>query len=136
MITLRGPGGSGEQARQGAVVDHRRTDHNGRAIGRARRGGIAGGDASRSRMKARSAGGAPSNTRRVPSPGRYGSRWRRWLKPEERRNELLDVGAEFFATRPYDEVLIEDIAAHVGVSRAPLYRSWAWRSTSNDGVIG
>lgn len=58
------------------------------------------------------------------------------MKPEERRNELLDVGAEFSATRPYDEVLIEDIAAHVGVSRALLYRSWAWRSTSNDGVIG
>jgi AcrR family transcriptional regulator len=47
---------------------------------------------------------------------------RRRLKPEERRNELLDVGAEFFASRPYDEVLMEDIAAHVGVSRALLYR--------------
>lgn len=47
---------------------------------------------------------------------------RRRLKPEERRNELLDVGAEFFAARPYDEVLMEDIAARVGVSRALLYR--------------
>ena len=47
---------------------------------------------------------------------------RRRLKPEERRNELLDVGAEFFASRPYDEVLMEDIAARVGVSRALLYR--------------
>jgi AcrR family transcriptional regulator len=44
------------------------------------------------------------------------------LRPEERRNELLDVGAEFFATRPYDDVLMEDIATHVGVSRALLYR--------------
>jgi AcrR family transcriptional regulator len=44
------------------------------------------------------------------------------LKPAERRNELLDVGAEFFATRPYDDVLMEDIAARVGVSRALLYR--------------
>jgi AcrR family transcriptional regulator len=44
------------------------------------------------------------------------------LKPEERRNELVDVGAEFFAIRPYDDVLMEDIAAHVGVSRALLYR--------------
>lgn len=47
---------------------------------------------------------------------------RRRLKPEERRNELLDAGAEFFATRPYDDVLMEEIAAHVGVSRALLYR--------------
>lgn len=47
---------------------------------------------------------------------------RRRLKPEERRNELLDVGAEFFASRPYDDVLMEDVAARVGVSRALLYR--------------
>ena len=47
---------------------------------------------------------------------------RRRLKPTERRDELLDVGAEFFAARPYDEVLMEDIAARVGVSRALLYR--------------
>ncbi|HJP73516.1 MAG TPA: helix-turn-helix domain-containing protein [Pseudonocardiaceae bacterium] len=47
---------------------------------------------------------------------------RRRLKPEERRNELLDAGAEFFANRPYDDVLMEDIAAQVGVSRALLYR--------------
>lgn len=47
---------------------------------------------------------------------------RRRLKPEDRRNELLDAGAEFFANRPYDDVLMEDIATHVGVSRALLYR--------------
>ena len=47
---------------------------------------------------------------------------RRRLRPEERRNELLDVGAEFFATQPYDEVLMEDIAARAGVSRALLYK--------------
>lgn len=47
---------------------------------------------------------------------------RRRLKPEERRNELLDAGAEFFASRPYDDVLMEDVAARVGVSRALLYR--------------
>lgn len=47
---------------------------------------------------------------------------RRRLRPEERRNELLDVGAGFFATQPYDEVLMEDIAAQAGVSRALLYK--------------
>jgi AcrR family transcriptional regulator len=44
------------------------------------------------------------------------------LKPTERRNELLDVGAEFFAARPYDEVLMEDLAERAGVSRALVYR--------------
>lgn len=47
---------------------------------------------------------------------------RRRLKPDERRTELLDVGAEFFAARPYDEVLMEDVAERAGVSRALLYR--------------
>lgn len=47
---------------------------------------------------------------------------RRRLKPDERRNELLDIGAEFFAERPYDDVLMEDIAERAGVSRALLYR--------------
>jgi len=47
---------------------------------------------------------------------------RRRLTPEERRNELLDIGAELFATRPYDEVLMEDVAERAGVSRALLYR--------------
>jgi AcrR family transcriptional regulator len=50
------------------------------------------------------------------------TRPRRRLKPDERRNELLDIGAEFFATRPYDEVLMEDVAEHAGVSRALVYR--------------
>lgn len=47
---------------------------------------------------------------------------RRRLRPEERRDELLDVGAGFFAAQPYDEVLMEDIAAQAGVSRALLYK--------------
>ncbi|KAA9149192.1 TetR/AcrR family transcriptional regulator [Amycolatopsis acidicola] len=47
---------------------------------------------------------------------------RRRLKPEERRAELLDIGAELFAARPYDDVLMEDIAERAGASRALLYR--------------
>lgn len=47
---------------------------------------------------------------------------RRRLRPEERRDEILDVGAEFFARLPYDDVLMEDIAAQAGVSRALLYK--------------
>ncbi len=35
---------------------------------------------------------------------------------------LVDAGAKLFADRPYDAVLMEDVAAEAGVSRALLYR--------------
>ena len=47
---------------------------------------------------------------------------RRRLDPAERRAELLDVGAKLFAAKPYEDVLMEDIAAQAGISRALLYR--------------
>ncbi len=43
------------------------------------------------------------------------------LSPLERRSQLLDLGAELFATHPYDEVLIEQVAEIAGVSRGLLY---------------
>lgn len=47
---------------------------------------------------------------------------RRRLAPDQRRNQLIGIGAELFAALPYDEVLMEDVAARAGVSRALLYR--------------
>lgn len=47
---------------------------------------------------------------------------RRRLSPDDRRSQLLDVGAEMFAAQPYEEVLMEDVAAAAGVSRALMYR--------------
>ncbi|MFI5783123.1 TetR/AcrR family transcriptional regulator [Nocardia sp. NPDC051570] len=47
---------------------------------------------------------------------------RRRLTPEQRREQLLDVGTQLFAARPYADVLMEDVAARAGVSRALLYR--------------
>ncbi|BDT96850.1 putative TetR-family transcriptional regulator [Nocardia sputorum] len=47
---------------------------------------------------------------------------RRRLSPDERRRVLVDAGAKLFADRPYDAVLMEDVAAEAGVSRALLYR--------------
>ncbi|WP_433733062.1 TetR/AcrR family transcriptional regulator [Nocardia sp. CA-129566] len=47
---------------------------------------------------------------------------RRRLAPDERRRLLLDAGAKLFAERAYDAVLMEDVAAAAGVSRALLYR--------------
>jgi len=46
---------------------------------------------------------------------------RRRLSPDERRNELLALGAEVFGQRPYDEVRIDEIAERAGVSRALMY---------------
>ena len=43
------------------------------------------------------------------------------MKPQQRREQLLDVGAALFAQKPYDDVWMEDIADRAGVSRATLY---------------
>ncbi|MBJ7337420.1 MAG: TetR/AcrR family transcriptional regulator [Mycolicibacterium sp.] len=50
-----------------------------------------------------------------------GSSTRRRLSPQDRRNELLTLGAEVFGQRPYDEVRIDEIAERAGVSRALMY---------------
>jgi AcrR family transcriptional regulator len=46
---------------------------------------------------------------------------RRRLEPQQRRDHLLDTGAAMFAEKPYEDVLMEDIAARAGVSRGLLY---------------
>jgi AcrR family transcriptional regulator len=46
---------------------------------------------------------------------------RRRLSPDDRRSELLALGAEVFGQRPYDEVRIDEIAERAGVSRALMY---------------
>jgi AcrR family transcriptional regulator len=43
------------------------------------------------------------------------------LSPEERSRQLLDLGAELFATTPYEDVHIERVAELAGVSRGLLY---------------
>jgi AcrR family transcriptional regulator len=47
---------------------------------------------------------------------------RRRLSRQQRRHELLDVGAILFAERPYEDVLMEDVAAYAGVTRSLLYQ--------------
>jgi AcrR family transcriptional regulator len=46
---------------------------------------------------------------------------RRRLSPEDRREELLALGAQVFGERPYDEVRIDEIAERAGISRALMY---------------
>jgi AcrR family transcriptional regulator len=43
------------------------------------------------------------------------------LDPALRREQLLDLGAELFATQPYEQVHIERVAETAGVSRGLLY---------------
>lgn len=43
------------------------------------------------------------------------------MSPEDRRAELLALGAEVFGKRPYDDVRIDEIAERAGVSRALMY---------------
>jgi AcrR family transcriptional regulator len=45
----------------------------------------------------------------------------RRLKPQQRREQLLDTGAALFAEKPYDDVMMQDIAARARVSRALMY---------------
>lgn len=40
---------------------------------------------------------------------------------DRRRDQLLSLGLELFASRPYDEVVIEDLAAAAGISKGLLY---------------
>ncbi|MGC5036502.1 MULTISPECIES: TetR/AcrR family transcriptional regulator [unclassified Streptomyces] len=50
-----------------------------------------------------------------------GGRTRRRLSTEERREQLLSVGARLFSDNPYDDVWIEQVAEIAGVSRGLLY---------------
>ncbi|KND30041.1 TetR/AcrR family transcriptional regulator [Streptomyces acidiscabies] len=51
----------------------------------------------------------------------HGERVRRRLSTQERREQLLSVGAALFSESPYDEVWIEQVAEIAGVSRGLLY---------------
>jgi AcrR family transcriptional regulator len=46
----------------------------------------------------------------------------RRLSPDERRAQLLGVGARAFAELPYERVRMDEVADRAGVSRALLYR--------------
>jgi AcrR family transcriptional regulator len=50
---------------------------------------------------------------------------RRRLKPQLRREHLLDTAAAMFAEQPYRDVLMEDIAARAGVSRSLMYHHFS-----------
>jgi AcrR family transcriptional regulator len=47
------------------------------------------------------------------------------LTTHERRKQLIAIGAELFASRPYDQVWIEEVAEIAQVSRGLLYHYFA-----------
>ncbi|MFI0975908.1 TetR/AcrR family transcriptional regulator [Streptomyces sp. NPDC021093] len=58
-------------------------------------------------------------------PSRTPGAPRRRLAPDDRRAQLLAVGAQLFAAHAYDDVRMENVAEAAGVSRALLYRHFA-----------
>lgn len=46
---------------------------------------------------------------------------RRRLDPQQRRDQLLEIGIRLFGERPYDDVWIEEVAELAGVSRGLMY---------------
>ncbi|TDV46060.1 TetR/AcrR family transcriptional regulator [Actinophytocola oryzae] len=49
-------------------------------------------------------------------------RVRRRLRPEERRQQLIDVAIGLYSRRPFEQVSVDDIADAAQVSRALFYR--------------
>lgn len=60
---------------------------------------------------------------------------RRRLSQEDRRAELLALGAEVFGQRPYDDVRIDEIAELAGVSRALMYHYFPDKRTFFAAVV-
>jgi AcrR family transcriptional regulator len=60
---------------------------------------------------------------------------RRRLSPDDRRNELLALGADVFGRLPYDEVRIDEIAERAGVSRALMYHYFPDKRTFFAAVV-
>ena len=49
------------------------------------------------------------------------------MKPEERRDQILDAANALFAERGYDEVTIEDVARSAGVARGLVHHYFGGR---------
>ena len=57
------------------------------------------------------------------------------LSTEQRREQLLAIGAELFSNRPYDEVWIEEVAEIAGVSRGLLYHYFPTKRDFFAGIV-
>lgn len=57
------------------------------------------------------------------------------LSPEERRTQLLDLGAHLFATRSVEDISIDVLAEEAGVSRGLLYHYFGNKTDFREAVI-
>ncbi|MFT4082907.1 MAG: TetR/AcrR family transcriptional regulator [Nocardioides sp.] len=60
---------------------------------------------------------------------------RRRLTPEERREQLLDLGVRLLAERSLEEISIDVLAAEAGVSRGLLYHYFGDKSAFREAVV-
>jgi AcrR family transcriptional regulator len=60
----------------------------------------------------------------------------RRLDVDERRQQLLERGAELFTARPYDELSMSKIAAEVGISKALLYHYFPSKQAFFEATLG
>jgi AcrR family transcriptional regulator len=55
---------------------------------------------------------------------------------DERRQQLLDRGAELFTSHSYDELSMKEIAAEVGISKALLYHYFPSKQAFFEATLG
>lgn len=57
------------------------------------------------------------------------------MQPDERREQLIDIGVRMLATRPLDELSIDALADEAGISRGLLYHYFANKSEFHVAVV-
>ncbi len=57
------------------------------------------------------------------------------LSPDERRAQLIDLGARMLAERPLEQISVEDIADQAGVSRGLLFHYFASKSEFHLAIV-
>ena len=60
----------------------------------------------------------------------------RRMDVDERRQQLLERGAELFTSHPYDELSMNKIAAEVGISKALLYHYFPSKQAFFEETLG
>jgi AcrR family transcriptional regulator len=60
----------------------------------------------------------------------------RRMDVDERRQQLLERGAELFTTHPYDELSMNKIASEVGISKALLYHYFPGKQAFFEATLG
>jgi AcrR family transcriptional regulator len=60
----------------------------------------------------------------------------RRMDVDERRQQLLERGAELFTTHPYDELSMNKIASEVGISKALLYHYFPSKQAFFEATLG